>query len=107
MTSSAARYSSPLRHWSAWLPVAIPVFLLLLGVRSVAIHGLVREADEGIEAHLFQLLMPAQLVVMAYFALTWRQRAPRQALVMLALQLTATIAVLAAVYWADHLPLTV
>jgi len=27
--------------------------------------------------------------------------------VMLALQLTATIAVLAAVYWADHLPLTV
>lgn len=98
--------SSPLKQWSAWLPIAIPVFLLVLGLRYVALHGVVGQADEGTEAHLFQLLMPVQLVVMAYFALTWLPRAPRRTLVVLALQVAAAIAVLAAVYWVDHLPST-
>ena len=95
---------SPLKTWSAWVPIAIPVFLLSLGLRYIGIHGAVGQADEGIEAHLFQLLMPVQLVVTAYFALTWLPRSPGRALVVLALQVVATIAVLAAVYWVDHLP---
>jgi hypothetical protein len=41
---------------------------------------------------------------MAYFAVTWLPRAPRQTLIVLALQTTAAVAVLAAVYWVDHLP---
>src|SRR2546422_8322054 len=94
--------TSPLKHWSGWLPIAIPVFLLLLGLRYVAIHGLVREADEGTEAHLFQLLMPVQLGVMAYFALTWLPRAPRGTLPVLALQAVAAAAVFAAVYLIEH-----
>jgi hypothetical protein len=97
---------SPLRHWSAWLPIAIPVFLLALVFRYVAIHGLVGEADEGTEAHLFQLLVPIQLVAMVYFGVTWLPRTPRQATLLLAVQVAAVIAVLAAVYWVDHLPLT-
>lgn len=98
---------SPLRHWSAWLPVAIPLFLLLLGLRHLALYGLVSEADEGTEAHLFQLLMPIQLFAIAYFAFTWLPRARREAMAMLALHVAATIALLGAVYWADHLPLAV
>ena len=94
--------SSPLKHWSGWLPIAIPVFLLLLALRYVAIHGVLRQADEGTEAHLFQLLMPVQLAVMAYFALTWLPRAPRGALPVLALQAIAGAAVFAAVYWIEH-----
>ena len=87
---------------SGWLPIAIPVFLLLLGLRYVAIHGLLRQADEGTEAHLFQLLMPVQLAVMAYFALTWLPRSPRGTLPVLALQAIAAAAVFAAVYWIEH-----
>lgn len=94
--------SSPLRHWSGWLPIAIPVFLFLLGVRSVAINGFVRQADEGTEAHLFQLLMPVQLLVMGFFGLTWVPRSPRLALPVLALQLFAAATLLAALYWAEH-----
>ena len=94
--------SSPLRHWSGWLPIAIPVFLLVLGLRYVLINGLVSQADEGTEAHLFQLLMPVQLVVMAYFAVTWLPRAPRTALPVLLLQAVAALVVLAAVYAIDH-----
>src|SRR3989442_11343814 len=94
--------SSPLKHWSGWLPIAIPVFLFLLALRYVAINGLLRQADEGTEAHLFQLLMPVQLAVMAYFALTWLPRSPRGTLPVLALQAIAAAAVFAAVYWIEH-----
>ena len=106
MTSVSAGHSSPQRHWSAWIPLAIPAFLLLLGLRFVAINGPVGQADEGTEAHLFQLLLPVQLIVMTIFAVTWLPRAPRPAAVIVALQVIATIALLAAVWWADHLPLT-
>ena len=94
--------SSPLRHWSGWLPIAIPIGLFLLGVRSVLINGFVRQADEGTEAHLFQLLMPVALLVMGYFGLTWVPRAPRQALPVLALQIFVAVALFAALYWAEH-----
>ena len=94
--------SSPLMHLSGCLPIAIPLFLLALAFRYVAIHGLVREADEGTEAHLFQLLMPVQFLAMAYFGVTWLPRAPRAALPVLAAQLLATAAVFATVYWIEH-----
>jgi len=101
-TTTMPTRSAPLKHWSGWLPIAIPVFLLVLALRYVALHGLAREADEGTEAHLFQLLMPVQLAVMGYFGLTWLPRAPREALPVLALQAIAAAAVLASVYWIEH-----
>ena len=104
MAAATTQPSSPLRHWSGWLPIAIPVFLLALGLRYVAIHGLVSQADEGTEAHLFQLLIPVQLAVMAYFAVTWLPRASRGALAVLLVQAVAAIAVFAAVYLIDHAP---
>jgi hypothetical protein len=94
--------SSPLRHWSGWLPIVISAFLLLLILRYVALYGPLRQADEGTEAHLFQLLMPVQLAVMAYFALTWLPRPTRGTRPVLALQAIAAAAVLAAVYWIEH-----
>ena len=107
MIGATQRTPSPARHWSAWVPLAIPLFLVLLGLRHVLLYGLVSEADEGTEAHLFQLLMPVQLALIAYFAFSWLPRAPRQAVAILVVQLAATVALLAAVYWADHLPLAV
>jgi hypothetical protein len=93
---------SPLRHWSAWLPVAISLFLIALAVRHVAIYGPGMKADEGTEAHLFQLLMPVQALVIAYFAYTWLPKSPRLALGLLAVQLAAAAAVIALVYWLEH-----
>jgi len=104
MASAMPPRSSPLRLWSAWLPIAIPVFLLALGLRYVALYGVVSQPDEGTEAHLFQLLMPVQLAVMAYFAVAWVPRAPRRMLPVLLLQVVAAIAVFAAVYLIDHAP---
>lgn len=82
--------------------MATSVFLIALGLRHVAISGLVREADEGTEAHLFQLLMPLQALVIAYFALTWLPRRPRLGLWVLGVQVAAAGAVFAVVYWIEH-----
>ncbi len=70
---------------------------LVLG--HVAMFGVVRAADEGTAAHLFQLLMAGQVPVVAYFALMWMPRFPGPALRVLALQGAAALAAIAAVYW--------
>lgn len=94
--------AGPLKHWSAWLPVAISVFFIALALRHVAIYGPGMAEDEGTEARLFQLLMPAQALVIAYFAYTWLPRSPRLALGVLAVQLAAASAVIGLVYWLEH-----
>jgi uncharacterized membrane protein YoaK (UPF0700 family) len=61
-------------------------------------YGVAREADEGTSAHLWQLLMAAQLPVIAVFAVKWLPQAPKQAVTILALQLAAALAALAPVF---------
>jgi hypothetical protein len=68
------------------------VLALAIVVVYVAIYGTARQADEGTAAHLWQLLMAAQIPFIAFFAITWLPRAPRQALSGLALQLSAGLA---------------
>lgn len=101
MVSGVPSRASVWRQWSAWLPLAIPVFLFLLGVRHAVLYGFTRDVDEGTEAHLFQLLMPLQLLAMGYFALSWLPRA-RAAWLILGLQIAATATLLIALYWAEH-----
>jgi hypothetical protein len=102
MATEVRGADSPLKHWSAWLPVAISAFLIALALRHIALYGPGVEANEGTEAHLFQLLMPVPLLVIAYFAYTWLPRTPRLALGVLALQIAAAGAVIALVYWLEH-----
>jgi hypothetical protein len=56
---------------------------VVLVVGHIAPFGLARQADEGAEAHLWQLLMAGQVPVVAYFAIKWLPRSPRQALLVL------------------------
>jgi hypothetical protein len=65
----------------------------------VAIFGAVREADEGTAAHIWQILMAAQVPIVAFFALRWLPQAPKKALSVLALQLGAALAAIAPVYF--------
>jgi hypothetical protein len=64
----------------------------------IAFYGVARQADEGTAAHLWQLLMAGQIPVIAFFAIRWLERAPRQALVVLALQFLAGAAAAAPVF---------
>jgi hypothetical protein len=83
---------------SAFLPVAMSFVALATVLGHVAIFGVAREADEGTAAHVFQLLMLTQLPIMMFFAVKWLRRNPRQALLVMALQLAAAVAALAPVF---------
>lgn len=98
-------FRTMVRKPSAYLPVAMSVIALaLLGGaylygRAAGHGGLVREPDEGSIAHLWQLLMAGQVPVLAYFAIKWLPRAPKQTLSILALQAGAVLAALVPVYF--------
>jgi FtsH-binding integral membrane protein len=86
---------------SAFLPVVLSLAALGVVAAHVAIYGAAREADEGAAAHLWQLLMAAQLPLVAFFAIKWLPRNPGQALLVMALQAGAAVAALAPVYLLD------
>ena len=91
--------ASPIKHPSALLPIAMSLAALALVLGHAAIFGIVHEADEGAAAHLFQILMAAQVPIVAFFAVKWLPRVPAQTLLVLALQAAAALAAFAAVYW--------
>jgi len=92
------KFSTIMKHPSAFLPVAMSLAALLLVLVTVARFGVVHEADEGAAAHIWQLLMGLQVPIMLWFAVSWLPRAPKQALYVLALQAAAGLAALAPVF---------
>ena len=90
---------STLKRPSALIPLAMSFAALILVLGHVAFFGAAREADEGTAAHLWQLLMAGQIPVIAFFAVTWLPRAPRQALLVLALQVVAALAAAGPVFF--------
>jgi hypothetical protein len=89
---------------SAFLPMAMSLTALALvlghiGSDLIQNGHILREPDEGTTAHLWQLLMAGQIPVLAFFAIKWLPRAPRQTLKVLALQAGAVLANLAVVFF--------
>jgi hypothetical protein len=78
--------------------MAMSLMALAVVLLHILTFGVVREADEGSSAHVWQLLMAAQLPILAYFLIRWLPRAPRYALLVLALQIGAALAAMAPVY---------
>jgi hypothetical protein len=89
---------STLRRPSALIPLAMSFAALGLVLGHVAIFGVARQPDEGTAAHLWQILMAGQIPVIAFFAITWLPRAPRQALLVLVLQAVAGLGAAAPVF---------
>ena len=87
-----------LKKPSAFLPVAMSLAALATVFVHIIISGTARQADEGTAAHLWQLLMAAQIPIIAFFAIRWLPSSPRSALPVLALQAFAALAALAPVY---------
>lgn len=88
-----------LKRPTGFLPITISVAFLLPMLVGIAQGTLVRRPDEGTAAHLFQLLMPLQLVLIAWFAGSWLPKRPRATAQVLALQGAGFLAVLAIVYF--------
>lgn len=95
---SQTSLSALMKQPAAYLPVAMSVAALALVVGHVALYGVAREADEGTAAHLWQLLMAAQVPIIAFFAIKWVPQAPMEARKVLALHGVAAVAALAPVF---------
>ncbi len=83
---------------SAFVPIAMSMAALAIVLVHLILSGAARQADEGTAAHLWQLLMAAQIPIVAFFAIRWLPRCPRLALPVLSLQAVAALAALAPVY---------
>ena len=84
---------------SAFVPLAMSLLALAVVLGHVALFGAAREADEGAAAHIWQLLMAGQAPVLAFFAVKWLPRVPKQTLCVLALQIVAALAAVAPVFF--------
>jgi hypothetical protein len=90
---------STLKKPNAWMPIAMSLTALTILLGHIALFGIVREADEGTAAHLFQLLIGGQVPIVAFFAVKWLPRAPKQALGVLAIQIIAALAACSPVFY--------
>ena len=79
-------------------PLVMSAAALALVIGQILLVGTGRQPDEGTAAHLWQLLMAAQVPVIAFFAITWLPRAPRQTSVVLALQVAAAVTAVVPVF---------
>ena len=90
--------NSTLRQPSAFLPIAMSLVALALVLGHIALFGVARQADEGAVAHIWQLLMAVQVLIIAFFAIRYVPQKPKQALPILALQIVAALAACAPVF---------
>lgn len=91
--------TSLIKKPSAFIPLAMSALALATVIIHVMMFGTARQADEGTAAHIWQLLMGLQLPIIAFFALRWLPETPKQALLILALQLIAGLAAAAPVFY--------
>jgi hypothetical protein len=94
---------STLKQPSAFVPIVMSLVALAMIPMYVAMFGIVRSADEGLAARLFQLCLVAQLPIVAYFAIKWLPRTPGQALAVLMMQATAALSAIALITYLESL----
>ncbi len=91
--------NSLIKKPSAWIPIAMSLIVLAAMLISIAISSPpAREADEGVGAHLFQIWMVLEALLILFFAIKWLPQEPKQALAVLAIQILAVIAACAPVF---------
>jgi hypothetical protein len=88
-----------LKRPSAYVPVAMSVTALSIVLGYAAMFGIARQADEGTAAHMWQLLMAGQVPMIAFFAFKWFPAQPKQASLVLAVQIGAALAAMFPVWW--------
>jgi hypothetical protein len=87
------------RKPSAFVPVAMSILALATVLIYVTKFGVVPQPDEGTAAHLWQLLMVAQVPIIAFFAIKWIPQTPKEAIPVLVFQVLAVLAAAAPVYF--------
>ncbi len=103
-----------LKKSSAWLPIAMSLAVFAAMLIAIAVSSPpVRETDEGVGAHLFQIWLVMEFFMIAFFAIKWLPsyddrsalyvrglpRISKEALHILILQVAAVLLPIAIVYF--------
>ncbi len=92
--------NSLLKKPSAWFPIAVSLAILAVMLIGIAMSGVpAHQADEGTGAHIFQIWLVLEILMMAFFAIRWVPQAPKQALTVLTIQIVAVLAACAPVFF--------
>ncbi len=84
---------SLLRKASAQVPIVLSLAVLPAFLVTIAFFGSpTRQPDEGAAAHLFQIWLVLEFLLIASFAIRWLPQKPKQALTVLVIQIPAVIA---------------
>lgn len=102
MSEYRTSFGTVVRQPSALVPLAMAMTALAVVLIHIGVYGAAREADEGATAHIWQLLMVAQLPALLIFGIRWLPKAPKQAMGVLGLLVVAILAAMAPV-WLLHL----
>jgi hypothetical protein len=89
VSTHAAQVRVQLHRPSAFLPLLMSSVAMAMVLIHAALYGIVDSPDEGTPAHIFQLLMVAQLPLMAFFTIRWLPRAPISTIQVVLLQVGA------------------
>ena len=87
-----------IRQPTVFLPLAMSLVALSMVLVHFAIFGIVEETDEGIAAHIFQLLIVVQVPFITFLAFKWLTVAHRKTLFFIVLQGSAVLAAIVAVF---------
>ena len=87
-----------LKHPSALVPIGLAAAALTIPYILVLIFGPDPTGDEGVGAHSWQLLMLLQVPAILFFLAKWAPEQPKQAAIVLALQVVAFLAAAAPVF---------
>jgi len=85
---------SVLKKPSAWLPIVLSLAALGLILASIMIVGdpTTPPEDEGTAAHLFQLWLVLEAILIMFFAIKWMPQKPYETSFILAIQVLAVLA---------------
>ena len=85
---------------SAWIPIALSVAILLMELGAIVVFGTPSpKSDEGVLAHLFQIWLVLEALLISFFVTAWVVRSPVPAVRILLLQVGEVFAGCFPVYY--------
>jgi len=84
---------------SALIPLTMALIALGIVLGHFALYGNLHETDEGAAAHIFQILIAAQVPFILFFAIKWLPRSPKESIKILILQSIIITAAFTAVFF--------
>ncbi len=92
--------NSIIKHPSAWLPIVISLLVLATILITITVSGPPSpQPDEGVGAHLFQIWLALEVLMIAFFAIQWLPKKPEEAVLVLVIQIVAVLAACAPVFY--------